>query len=138
MEILKKGMVDLMCNLLSVANVAQMSSAGRVAITRNFMTAKKVAKEIAEARKAASEKLLTDEFKELLQKEDKTKKEQDYFNKMECSINAEEAESLNPIINEEVEIDIKKISEADFDKMIEGTESLNLAQLDFLHELIVE
>ncbi|WP_321437245.1 hypothetical protein [uncultured Bacteroides sp.] len=138
METFKKGMVNLMGELLAVVNVAQMSSTGRVAITRNFMAAKKVAKEIAEARKEASEKLLTEEFQELMQKEEKTEEEKARFAELENMINAEGAEILNPILDEEVEIDIKKISEEDFDKIIEGTESMNLAQLDFLHELIVE
>lgn len=135
---MKKGEITLLCDLLAAVNVAQMSAAGRVAITRNFISTKKVAKEVEEAKKQAAEKLITEDFKELQNKNDKTDDEKVKLAELEQSINVEFSEIINPILEEESEIDIKKINEDDFDKVIEGTSNMNLAQLDLLHELIVE
>ena len=134
---MKKGEITLLCDLLAAVNVAQMSAAGRVAITRNFMSTKKVAKEVEEAKKQAAEKLITDEFKELQNKEDKTDEEKAKLSELEQSINRDFSEILNPILLEDYELELKMIDENDFDKLIESS-NLNQNQFDFLHDKIVD
>lgn len=134
---MEKGEITLLCDLLAAVNVAQMSAAGRVAITRNFMATKKVAKEVEEAKKQAAEKLITDEFKELQNKEDKTDEEKAKLSELEQSINRDFSEILNSILLEDYELELKMIDEADFDKLV-GCSTLNQNQFDFLHDKIVD
>lgn len=138
MQKLKKGIINSLAKVLATVDTSKMSSDSRIAIVRNFIATKLVAKEVEEAKKQAAEKLITEDFKELQNKNDKTDDEKVKLAELEQSINVEFSEIINPILEEDAEIDIKKISEEDFDKVIEGTSNMNLAQLDLLHELIVE
>ena len=53
-------------------------------------------------------------------------------------INKEYIEVFNPILNEEVELDLKLIDEDNFDKLVSGISNLNLNQFDLLYELLVK
>ena len=115
-----------------------MSSESRVAIVRNFIATKLVANEIAMLEEETSKKLITDEFKGLQVKENKTEEETKLFAKLTEQINKEYIDILSSNLNEEVDIDLKTMSEDDFDKLIGEIVDLKPNQFDLIHEVLVK
>ena len=71
-------------------------------------------------------------------KENKNEEETKLFNTLTEQVNKEYIDILNPVLNEEIEVDLKEISEDEFDKLVSGISNLNLSQFDLLHELLIK
>ena len=138
MEKLKKGIINSLVKILATIDTSKMSSESRVAIVRNFIAMKLISNEISTLEEETTKKLITDEFKELQTKENKTDEETKKLNELTDQINKEYIDILNTTLNEEVEVDIKIISESDFDKLIGEVTDLKLNQFDLIHELLVK
>lgn len=138
MEKLKKGIISSLAKILATVDTSKMSSESRVAIVRNFIATKLVANEIATLEEETGKKLITDEFKELQAKENKTEEEIKLFAKLTEQINKEYIDILSSNLNEEVDIDLKTMSEDDFDKLIGEIVDLKPNQFDLIHEVLVK
>ena len=138
MEKLKKGIINSLVKILATIDTSKMSSESRVAIVRNFIAMKLISNEISTLEEETTKKLITDEFKELQTKENKTDEETKKLNELTDQINKEYIDILNTTLNEEVEVDIKIISESDFDKLIGEVTDLKPNQFDLIHELLVK
>lgn len=138
MEKLKKGLISSLAKILATIDTSKMSSESRVAIVRNFIAMKLISNEISTLEEETTKKLITDEFKELQTKENKTDEETKKLNELTDQINKEYIDILNTTLNEEVEVDIKIISESDFDKLIGEVTDLKPNQFDLIHELLVK
>lgn len=138
MEKLKKGIISSLAKILATVDTSKMSSESRVAIVRNFIATKLVANEIAMLEEETSKKLITDEFKGLQVKENKTEEETKLFAKLTEQINKEYIDILSSNLNEEVDIDLKTMSEDDFDKLIGEIVDLKPNQFDLIHEVLVK
>ena len=138
MEKLKKGIISSLAKVLATVDTSKMSSDSRIAIVRNFIATKLVANEIAMLEEETSKKLITDEFKELQVKENKTEEETKLFAKLTEQINKEYIDILSSNLNEEVDIDLKTMSEDDFDKLIGEIVDLKPNQFDLIHEVFVK
>ena len=137
MKKLKKGIISSLAKILATVDTSKMSSDSRIAIVRNFIATKLVANEIAMLEEETSKKLITDEFKELQAKENKTEEEIKLFAKLTEQINKEYIDILSSNLNEEVDIDLKTMSEDDFDKLIGEIVDLKPNQFDLIHEVLV-
>lgn len=137
MKKLKKGIISSLAKILATVDTSKMSSESRVAIVRNFIATKLVANEIATLEEETGKKLITDEFKELQAKETKTEEETKRFTELTEQINKEYVDVLNSNLNEEVDIDLKTMSEDDFDKLIGEIVDLKPNQFDLIHEVLV-
>ena len=137
MKKLKKGIISSLAKILATIDTSKMSSDSRVAIVRNFIATKLVANEIAMLEEETSKKLITDEFKELQAKENKTEEEIKLFAKLTEQINKEYIDILSSNLNEEVDIDLKTMSEDDFDKLIGEIVDLKPNQFDLIHEVLI-
>lgn len=137
MKKLKKGIISSLAKILATIDTSKMSSDSRVAIVRNFIATKLVANEIAMLEEETSKKLITDEFKELQAKENKTEEEIKLFAKLTEQINKEYIDILSSNLNEEIDIDLKSMSEDDFDKLIGEIVDLKPNQFDLIHEVLV-
>lgn len=138
MEKLKKGIISSLAKILATVDTSKISSDSRIAIVRNFIATKLVANEIAMLEEETSKKLITDEFKELQVKENKTEEETKLFAKLTEQINKEYIDILSSNLNEEVDIDLKTMSEDDFDKLIGEIVDLKPNQFDLIHEVLVK
>ena len=138
MEKLKKGIISSLAKILATVDTSKISSDSRIAIVRNFIATKLVANEIAMLEEETSKKLITDEFKELQVKENKTEEETKLFAKLTEQINKEYIDILSSNLNEEVDIDLKTMSEDDFDKLIGEIVDLKPNQFDLIHEVFVK
>jgi hypothetical protein len=138
MEKLKKGIISSLAKILATVDTSKMSSESRVAIVRNFIATKLVANEIATLEEETGKKLITDEFKELQAKETKTEEETKRFTELTEQINKEYVDVLNSNLNEEIDIDLKTMSEDDFDKLIGEIVDLKPNQFDLIHEVLVK
>lgn len=138
MEKLKKGLISSLVKVLATIDTSKMSSDSRVAIVRNFIAMKLIANEIATLEEETTKKLITDDFKTLQAKEDKNEEETKELNKLTDQINKEYIDILNTAFNEEVDIDIKTMSETDFDKLVGEIVDLKPNQFDLIHELLVK
>ena len=138
MEKLKKGLISSLAKILATVDTSKISSDSRIAIVRNFIATKLVANEIAMLEEETSKKLITDEFKELQVKENKTEEETKLFAKLTEQINKEYIDILSSNLNEEVDIDLKTMSEDDFDKLIGEIVDLKPNQFDLIHEVFVK
>ena len=138
MEKLKKGIINSLVKILATIDTSKMSSESRVAIVRNFIAMKLISNEISTLEEETTKKLITDEFKELQTKENKTDEETKKLNELTDQINKEYIDILNTTLNEEVEVDIKIISESDFDKLIGEVTDLKPNQFDLIHEVLVK
>lgn len=138
MEKLKKGIINSLVKILATIDTSKMSSESRVAIVRNFIAMKLISNEISTLEEETTKKLITDEFKELQTKENKTDEETKKLNELTDQINKEYIDILNTTLNEEVEVDIKIISESDFDKLIGEVTDLKPNQFDLVHEALVK
>ena len=138
MEKLKKGIINSLVKILATIDTSKMSSESRVAIVRNFIAMKLISNEISTLEEETTKKLITDEFKELQTKENKTDEETKKLNELTDQINKEYIDILNTTLNEEIEVDIKIISESDFDKLIGEIVDLKPNQFDLIHEVLVK
>ena len=138
MKKLKKGIISSLAKILATVDTSKMSSDSRIAIVRNFIATKLVANEIAMLEEETSKKLITDEFKGLQVKENKTEEETKLFAKLTEQINKEYIDILSSNLNEEVDIDLKTMSEDDFDKLIGEIVDLKPNQFDLIHEVLVK
>ena len=138
MQKLKKGIINSLVKILATIDTSKMSSESRVAIVRNFIAMKLISNEISTLEEETTKKLITDEFKELQTKENKTDEETKKLNELTDQINKEYIDILNTTLNEEVEVDIKIISESDFDKLIGEVTDLKPNQFDLIYELLVK
>ena len=137
MQKLKKGIISSLAKILATVDTSKMSSESRVAIVRNFIATKLIANEIATLEEETGKKLITDEFKELQEKETKTEEETKRFTELTEQINKEYVDVLNSNLNEDVDIDLKTMSEDDFDKLICEIVDLKPNQFDLIHEVLV-
>lgn len=138
MQKLKKGIINSLVKILATIDTSKMSSDSRVVIVRNFIAMKLISNEISTLEEETTKRLITDEFKELQTKENKTNEEAKKLNELTDQINKEYIDVLNTVLNEEVEVDIKIISESDFDKLIGEVTDLKPNQFDLIHELLVK
>lgn len=138
MQKLKKGIINSLVKILATIDTSKMSSESRVAIVRNFIAMKLISNEISTLEEETTKKLITDKFKELQTKENKTDEETKKLNELTDQINKEYIDILNTTLNEEVEVDIKIISESDFDKLIGEIVDLKPNQFDLIHEALVK
>ena len=120
MEKLKKGIISSLAKLLATVDTSKMTSESRVAIVRNFIATKLIANEIATLEEETSKKLITDEFRDLQAKEVKTEEETTRLTELTNQINKEYVDVLNSNLSEEIEIDLKTMSEDDFDKWLDS------------------
>ena len=138
MQKLKKGIISSLAKLLATVDTSKMTSESRVAIVRNFIATKLVANEIATLEEETSKKLITDEFRDLQAKETKTEEETTRLTELTNQINKEYVDVLNSNLSEEIEIDLKTMSEDDFDKLIGEITDLKPNQFDLIHEVLVK
>lgn len=122
MQTFKKSEVRALVQIMSSIKLERMTSEVKVPITRNFVRLRTVVKELEEMQKEISDKLVTDEFRELSENKARTPEEETYFNELVESINAEYAEVIDPILNETCDIDIQHLTEAQFDSLIEKSD----------------
>ena len=138
MQKLKKGIISSLAKLLATVDTSKMTSESRVAIVRNFIATKLIANEIATLEEETSKKLITDEFRDLQAKEVKTEEETTRLTELTNQINKEYVDVLNSNLSEEIEIDLKTMSEDDFDKLIGKITDLKPNQFDLIHEVLVK
>ena len=138
MQKLKKGIISSLAKVLATVDTSKMTSESRVAIVRNFIATKLVANEIATLEEETGKKLVTDEFKDLQAKETKTEEETAHLTELTNQINKEYVDVLNSNLSEEIEIDLKTMSEEDFDKLIGEITDLKPNQFDLIHEVLVK
>lgn len=138
MQKLKKGIISSLAKLLATVDTSKMTSESRVAIVRNFIATKLIANEIATLEEETSKKLITDEFRDLQAKEVKTEEETTRLTELTNQINKEYIDVLNSNLSEEVDIDLKTMSEDDFDKLIGEITDLKPNQSDLIHEVLVK
>ena len=138
MQKLKKGIISSLAKVLATVDTSKMSSESRVAIVRNFIATKLVSNEIATLEEETSKKLVTNEFRELQAKENKTEEETTHLSELTNQINKEYIDILSSNLNEEVDIDLKTMSEDEFDKLIGEITDLKPNQFDLIHEVLVK
>lgn len=138
MQKLKKGIIKALNTILASTDTTKLDSDVRVKLVRNFIITRIIANELNTLEEETVKKIVTDEYRELQAKENKTDNEIKTFNTLTEQVNKEYIDILNPVLNEEIEVDLKQISEEEFDKLVSGIANLNLTQFDLLHELLVE
>ena len=137
MKVFKKSEVRALVQVMAGIKLANMTSEVKVPLTRNFVRLRSVVKEIEDIQKDTSDKLLTEEYKVLSEKQDRTSEEETRFAELNESINKDYAAVVEPIFNEDCEIDIQYITEKQYDKFIEKFE-LELAIAGIIHDNFVK
>ena len=138
MQKLKKGIIKTLNIILSTITTTKLESEVRIALVRNYIITKTIANEISTLEEETVKKIVTDEFKELQAKENKTEEETIHLSELTNQINKEYIDILNSSLNEEVDIDLKTMSEDEFDKLIGEITDLKPNQFDLIHEVLVK
>ena len=138
MQKLKKGIIKTLNTILSTIDTTKLESEVRITLVRNYILTKTIANELSTLEEETVKKIITDEFKELQSKENKTEQDTIHLNELSNQINKEYADILSSSLNEEVDIDLKTMSEDDFDKLIGEITDLKPNQFDLIHEVLVK
>ena len=138
MQKLKKGIIKTLNTILSTIDTTKLDSEVRVKLVRNFITTRIIANDLNLLEEDTVKKIVTEEYRTLQAKENKNEEETKLFNTLTEQVNKEYIDILNPVLNEEIEVDLKEISEDEFDKLVSGISNLNLSQFDLLHELLIK
>ena len=138
MQKLKKGIIKALNTILASTDTTKLDSEVRVKLVRNFITTRIIANDLNLLEEDTVKKIVTEEYRTLQAKENKNEEETKLFNTLTEQVNKEYIDILNPVLNEEIEVDIKEISEDEFDKLVSGISNLNLSQFDLLHELLIK
>ena len=137
MKTFKKSEVRALVQIMAGIKLANMTSEVKVPLTRNFVRLRSVVKEIEDIQKDTSEKLITEDYKLLSEKRDRTSEEETIFTEMSESINTDYAAVIDPILKEECEIDIHFITDKQFDKFVEKFD-LELAIAGIIYDNFVK
>jgi len=138
MQKLKKGIIKTLNIILATIDTTKLKSEVRIALVRNYIITKTIANELSTLEEETVKKIITDEFKELQSKENKTEQDTIHLNELSNQINKEYIDILSSSLNEEVDIDLKTMSEDDFDKLIGEITDLKPNQFDLIHEVLVK
>ena len=138
MQKLKKGIIKTLNTILSTIDTTKLESEVRITLVRNYILTKTIANELSTLEEETVKKIITDEFKELQSKENKTEQDTIHLNELSNQINKEYVDILSSSLNEEVDIDLKTMSEDDFDKLIGEITDLKPNQFDLIHEVLVK
>ena len=138
MQKLKKGIIKTLNTILSTIDTTKLESEVRITLVRNYILTKTIANELSTLEEETVKKIITDEFKELQSKENKTEQDTIHLNELSNQINKEYADILSSSLNEEVDIDLKTMSEEAFDKLIGEVTDLKPNQFDLIHEVLVK
>lgn len=138
MQKLKKGIIKALNTILASTDTTKLDSEVRVKLVRNFITTRIIANDLNLLEEDTVKKIVTEEYRTLQAKENKNEEETKLFNTLTEQVNKEYIDILNPVLNEEIEVDLKEISEDEFDKLVSGISNLNLSQFDLLHELLIK
>lgn len=138
MQKLKKGIIKTLNTILSTIDTTKLESEVRITLVRNYILTKTISNELSTLEEETVKKIITDEFKELQSKENKTEQDTIRLNELSNQINKEYVDILSSSLNEEVDIDLKTMSEDDFDKLIGEIVDLKPNQFDLIHEALVK
>ena len=138
MQKLKKGIIKTLNTILSAIDTTKLESEVRITLVRNYILTKSISNELSTLEEETVKKIVTDEFKELQSKENKTEQDTIRLNELSNQINKEYVDILSSSLNEEVDIDLKTMSEEDFDKLIGDVTDLKPNQFDLIHEVLVK
>ena len=138
MQKLKKGIIKTLNTILSIIDTTKLESEVRITLVRDYILTKTISNELSTLEEETVKKIVTDEFKELQSKENKTEQDTIYLNELSNQINKEYVDILSSSLNEEVDIDLKTMSEDDFDKLIGEVTDLKPNQFDLIHEVLVK
>ena len=138
MQKLKKGIIKTLNTILSTIDTTKLESEVRITLVRDYILTKTISNELSTLEEETVKKIVTDEFKELQSKENKTEQDTIYLNELSNQINKEYVDILSSSLNEEVDIDLKTMSEDDFDKLIGEVTDLKPNQFDLIHEVLVK
>lgn len=138
MQKLKKGIIKTLNTILSTITTTKLESEVRIALVRNYIITKTIANELSILEEETVKKIVTDEYRELQAKENKTEEETIHLSELTNQINKEYIDILNSSLNEEVDMDLKTMSEDEFDKLIGDITDLKPNQFDLIHEVLVK
>ena len=138
MQKLKKGIIKTLNTILSAIDTTKLESEVRITLVRNYILTKSISNELSTLEEETVKKIVTDEFKELQSKENKTEQDTIRLNELSNQINKEYVDILSSSLNEEVDIDLKTMSEEAFDKLIGEVTDLKPNQFDLIHEVLVK
>ena len=138
MQKLKKGIIKTLNTILSTITTTKLESEVRIMLVRNYIITKTIANELSTLEEETVKKIVTDEYRELQAKENKTEEETIHLSELTNQINKEYIDILNSSLNEEVDIDLKTMSEDEFDKLIGEITDLKPNQFDLIHEVLVK
>lgn len=138
MQKLKKGIIKTLNIILATIDTTKLKSEVRIALVRNYIITKTIANELSILEEETVKKIVTDEYRELQAKENKTEEETIHLSELTNQINKEYIDILNSSLNEEVDMDLKTMSEDEFDKLIGDITDLKPNQFDLIHEVLVK
>ena len=132
----KLEILDLF-DLIKSIDTDKLEGNTRICIVRNYMLLSGIVEEFERYKIKVAEKLITKEFKELQANDKRNEKEELRFKELNESLNKEFIDIINPTLSEECEIELKNISEKDFDSIINVCTFSN-EQFRYLHNAIVD
>lgn len=138
MKKVKKNQVKILSQILGVLKPEGLHEEVRAVIGRNYIASRTVVRELESSQEDLSKQLITDRFKELNTKEDRTADEEVEFNTLSKSINKTFADVMDPLLDEECELNATPISQSQYDKLMDNPGSLTYGELGFIYELLVD
>ena len=135
MKTLKKSEVRVLAQVLAGIKLEDLPKECRASFTRNYLVCRTVTRELEDLQTEASDRLFTEEYKTLSQKENRTAEETDIFNKLTESINKEFADIMDPIVSEKVTLKFTPMTDDQFDKLCEDIKKVDIGTVCFIKEL---
>lgn len=136
----KEEIVNLNRTLLYVS-FGNMTKAGKSTMMRNLVALGKLSKDVEEAMKIAFEKFKPAGLDELMKKE-RSEEEEKVFDEQIKKFDADIKDYTSDLLNEEVEIEIQNLSDADFDELVDATskatKELTAGNFIYLHSYLVK
>ena len=137
----KEEIINLNRTLLYVS-FGKMSKPGKSAMMRNLVRLGKHSKEIEEALKIAFDKFKPIGLDELIKNKERSEAEEKELNELTKKFDDDIKDYSSELLNEDVEIKIDYISDADFDELVDatskGARELTAGNFMYLREYLVK
>ena len=137
----KEEIINLNRTLLYVS-FGKMSKPGKSAMMRNLVRLGKHSKEIEDALKIAFDKFKPTGLDDLIKNKERSSAEQKELNELTKKFDDDIKDYSSELLNEDVEIKIDYISDADFDELVDatskGARELTAGNFMYLREYLVK
>ncbi|RHJ83015.1 hypothetical protein [Parabacteroides sp. AM08-6] len=137
----KEEIINLNRTLLYVS-FGNMSKPGKSAMMRNLVRLGKHSKEIEDALKIAFDKFKPTGLDDLIKNKERSSAEQKELNELTKKFDDDIKDYSSELLNEDVEIKIDYISDADFDELVDatskGARELTAGNFMYLREYLVK